>query len=203
MKKQKPVLLIIFLIFYQCFIYFIAKFTPFEMNLLASKIDGAIPFVPWFIFFYVLWYLMLFLVPFTFYKYDSEKFYEYFLSCMISITICGIIYFVFPTFIVRDSININGISTFLVDLIYKMDTPALNCLPSMHCLICFLFIIYCNLSAKIPNRYKYVINALSVLVVLSTLFVKQHILIDVISSLIISILISVVVNKKLKNVFVK
>lgn len=203
MKKSKIILLIFSLIFYQCFIYFITKFTPFEFNVLVSSIDSRIPFVSIFVYFYIGWYLMLFFVPFIFYKHDELNFNKYILATFISITVCGIIYFCFPTLIIREPIAVNNITTFLIDLIYKLDTPALNCLPSMHCLISFLFMIYSTLSKKLPTQYKCFINVFSILVVVSTVLIKQHFIIDVVTALIISIIISVIVNKKIKTVFIK
>ena len=203
MKRSKIILLILCLIFYQCFIYFITKFTPLEFHVLVSSIDSKIPVVPIFIYFYIGWYLMLIFVPFIFYKYDELSFNKYILTTFIGITVCGIIYFVFPTLIVREPFIVNSVTTFLIELIYKLDTPALNCLPSMHCLISFIFMIYCTLSKQIPIKYKVLINVFSTLVVISTVLIKQHFIIDVIMALIISIFISVIVNKKLKTVFIK
>lgn len=203
MKRSKIILLILSLIFYQCFIYFITKFTPFQVNILVGSIDSKIPFAPGFIYFYIGWYLMLFFVPFILYKYDELSFNKYILATFIGISFCGIIYFCFPTLIVRETIVINNITMFLIDLIYKMDTPALNCLPSMHCLISFLFIIYSTLSKQIPIQYKFLISVFSILVVASTVLIKQHFIIDIITALIISIFISLIVNKKIKTVFIK
>ena len=203
MKRRKIILLILYLIFYQCFIYFITKFTPFEFNILVSSVDSQLPFIPGFIYFYIIWYLMLFFVPFILYKYDELNFNKYILTTFIGITVCGIIYFVFPTIIVRESIVVNNITTFLIELIYKLDTPALNCLPSMHCLISFFFMIYCSLCKPLPIKYKFLINIFSILVVISTVLIKQHFIIDVIAALIISIIVSFIINKKIKTVFIK
>ena len=203
MKRSKIILLILYLIFYQCFIYFITKFTPFEFNILVSSIDSQLPFIPSFIYFYIIWYLMLFFVPFILYKYDELNFNKYILTTFIGITVCGIIYFVFPTIIVRESIVVNNVTTFLIELIYKLDTPALNCLPSMHCLISFFFMIYCSLCKPLPIKYKFLINIFSILVVISTVLIKQHFIIDVITALIISIIVSFIINKKIKTVFIK
>lgn len=203
MKRSKIILLILCLIFYQCFVYFITKFTPFDFNILVSSIDSIIPFVPIFIYFYIVWYLMLFIVPFVLYKYDELNFNKYILTTFIGITVCGVVYFCFPTLIIRQHIVVNNITTFLIDLIYKLDTPALNCFPSMHCLISFIFMIYSTLSKRLPRKHKYLINIFSILVVTSTILLKQHFIIDVIMALIISIFISLIVNKKLKTVFIK
>ena len=203
MKRSKIILLILYLIFYQCFIYFITKFTPFEFNILVSSIDSQLPFIPSFIYFYIIWYLMLFFVPFILYKYDELNFNKYILTTFIGITVCGIIYFVFPTIIVRESIVVNNVTTFLIELIYKLDTPALNCLPSMHCLISFFFMIYCSLCKPLPIKYIFLINIFSILVVISSVLIKQHFIIDVITALIISIIVSFIINKKIKTVFIK
>ena len=83
---------------------------------------------------------MLFVVPYLLYKSDEEFFKRYFVSTFISITVAGLIYIFFPTSIVRASINGSGITNFIVKFIYLIDTPVMNCFPSMHCIISFLFI---------------------------------------------------------------
>ena len=138
---------------------------------------------------------MLFIVPYLLYKSDKEIFKKYFVSTFISITIAGLIYILFPTSIVRASINGSGITNFIVKFIYLIDTPVMNCFPSMHCIISFLFIFSVIGCRNLSNKYKWVISILSCLIVISTLLVKQHVVVDVISGFIISSFVYFIVCK--------
>lgn len=192
MKNNRKVIYAIFsLILYQCFIYFISKFTSLNIRTLNSNVDLYIPFVPYFVYLYIFWYIMLLLVPYYIYKYDEKTFKKYFISTCLGITICGIIYIFFPTTVLRPNFRVNNITTFILNTVYMLDTPALNCFPSMHCMICFNFILFSIINKKLPIIYKILIIILSILVILSTIFIKQHVVLDVFSSFIISLVIFV------------
>jgi membrane-associated phospholipid phosphatase len=95
----------------------------------------------------------------------------------------------------RADIEFKSISEYLVNIIYKMDTPVLNCFPSMHCVISFIF-IYVSLTEKNLNiKYKVLLTIWSLLVIVSTLFVKQHVLVDVISAFILSLIVFILASK--------
>jgi len=185
----------IFLTLFQVMVYFITKLllrTPIVLN---NSLDDLFPFCASFIYVYVFWYLLLILVPILYYIYDKDVLKKYTYTNFISVLICGIIFVIIPTTILRPEIDNNNFTLWLLNFIYDMDTPAVNCFPSIHCLICFIFIL-CNIKSKLPNIYKYLINVFSVLIVFSTFFIKQHVIYDALASLIISILVYIFVIKK-------
>ena len=184
-----------FLTIFQATIYFITKLFSMDYYVLNNALDDLFPFVSEFIYLYVFWYILLFAVPYLYYKYDKEALKKYTYINFISVCICSIIFVLFPTTIIRPEINSSGITNSILNMIYSMDVPAVNCFPSIHCLICFIFIL-CNIKSKLPSIYKYLINILSVLIVLSTLLIKQHVIVDALGSLVISILVYIYVTKK-------
>lgn len=179
-------------IIFQSFIYFITKLTPFEYHSLSSNFDNKIPFVNIFVYFYIIWYILIFILPYKIYKHDKDKFKKYLLGTFISSIISGIIYFIYPTIINRPNISIDGLNNFLISVIYFFDTPAVNCLPSMHCLLSFLLIFYIISIKGISNKYKIITSFLLVGVVLSTVFIKQHVIIDIILALLLSVIIFII-----------
>jgi len=199
-KNYKYSILIIVLIIYQSFLYFMSKFTPFKLNIIGSELDNAVPFVPAFIYFYISWYIMLYIVPYIIAKYDKKMFYKYWTTTIIAITVLCFIYLLFPTAVTRPSININSLSSFITNLVYLLDTPGMNCFPSMHCAISFIFIFNVLDSDCVPKKWKITITIWSFLVILSTLFVKQHVIYDVVSSfVIVSAIYKLVLYKKCWN----
>ena len=138
---------------------------------------------------------MLFLVPYIFYKKNPKSFNKYYITTFLCITIGLFIYFFYPTTMYRADIEFKSISEYLVNIIYKMDTPVLNCFPSMHCVISFIF-IYVSLTEKNLNiKYKVLLTIWSLLVIVSTLLVKQHVLVDVISAFILSLIVFILVSR--------
>ena len=185
----------VFLTLSQVIIYFITKLFLNNEFVLNNLLDDQIPFVPYFIYFYISWYILLFLVPMIYMKYDKKTLKKYTYTNFISVLVCGIIFIIFPTTINRPNIEVTSITTWLVNTIYYFDTPAVNCLPSIHSLICFIFIL-CNIRANIKTSYKCIIDILSVLIILSTLFIKQHVIYDVLSAFIVSSITYIIVTKK-------
>ncbi len=193
-NENKKLLLIPLLVAFQSLLYFLCKFGPYNPHLIGSKIDLKIPFIPIFIYLYIFWYLLLFLIPYIFYKNDKESFYRYATCNIICTIISTFVFIVYPTTIIRNNIEVTGITSFIVNFIYKVDTPILNCFPSMHCVLCFLFMF--NIPKNISKIHKFLICFISIMVILSTLFVKQHVIVDVVSAFLISLVVYLVVNNK-------
>lgn len=193
-EDKKGILCIVGVIIVQTFIYFITKLTPFNTNMLSSNFDNKIPFVPGFIYFYVSWYLMLLFFPYLLYKKNKNVFKKYMLSMIIANVIAGFIYFFYPTTMARVNVSGNTLSCVITKIVYFLDTPICNCLPSMHCILCFFYIFYIKDIKNISLLKKIMIILWSILIILSTLFVKQHVIIDVISAFIISSVIYILIN---------
>lgn len=201
----KVILTSILLVAFQSIIFFLTK--PFikEPFVLGSALDNALPYVPHFIWIYVFWYFMLFAVPYYISVKNKVSLYKYITTYIITTIIAGIIFISFPNSVIRAEITGTDIANKLVSFIYKMDTPAINCLPSIHCLFSYLFIL-ATFDAKedTSKLMKIIITILSILVVLSTLFIKQHVIYDAIASLILAITIWIVVDKtNIYNIFGK
>lgn len=197
MKKQdyKIIMLICALVIFETLIYFLPHLSPFNITLLNSNIDNIIPYISQFIYFYILWYALIFLIPFLFYKKNKDTFYKYITSFVITIIFCGIIYFIFPSTVNRPIIENNNFSDILTNIIYKIDNPPLNCFPSGHCIICFYFIFGLNEIKNIKPIYKLGLFIIFVMIILSTLFVQQHVIYDVIGAIMVSIPIWYIVSK--------
>lgn len=196
---RKDFLYIVLPVIIQSILYFIVKFFAFNIHIINSSFDDKLPFIPYFVYPYVLWYLLLVLVPFIIYVYEKDKlkkYDQYFLICsFISI----FIFLVFPTTINRAAIKVNGFSTLIVDIIYRIDTPILNCFPSIHALNSMMWIIFFSKNKKTPLFLRGLIIILSISVILATIFIKQHVIYDLMGSvgvLIVGYLILKIVEKR-------
>ena len=191
----KLLMITIFTIVLNCLIFFLTKLILRTPHLIGCFIDDKIPFVSYYIIIYIAWYVTLVLIPYYIGKKDITTFSKYISSVVISLFVCMLIFLIYPTTIIRADIQTDSIFDKLVKLIYAADSPALNCLPSIHCLFSFAFIFgICNL--KNERWYiKTLVILFSILVCLSTLFIKQHVLYDVIAAFIVFVLSWYIVDK--------
>ena len=151
--------------------------------------ENLIPFVPEMAIFYVfLFFPMLILTLIYFGFLDEEKGYGLGWSIVIMNAIASIIYIIFPvsTYWWRQELLGNKIEgNFFADLMYFYYTheTSFNCLPSMHAgmsTICFFtWYQYYKIDPTFKRKIIAIIAfIIAVGVVLSTLFVKQHYIID-------------------------
>ena len=202
MKKYRFYFIATFSIFAgSALLYFLVKLIIPEYNLIGAPIDNLIPFVPVFIYLYMIWYPFEILSLFFIFKYNKDTYLKTIITLAVSLLIAQIIFLIYPTTINRPIIeSYNNLTEFIVYLTYKSDTPV-NCFPSIHCIICF-HLIYCTLSSsKLPKKYFYTIIIINILIIISTLLVKQHVLYDVIGSLLISSISYYLISKS--NFFIR
>ena len=191
-ENKKIIKTILGLIIFQSILYFIAKFTPFEYHIVNIDLDSYIPFISIFVYPYILWYISLFLVPYLFSKYDKKLYKTYIITIFISLLIAFIVYVLYPTTLIRDTVVVKDLSTFLINLIYEVDTPAINCLPSAHCIVSFVHLYITLIIKGMNKKTKIIIIVQSILVILATVFIKQHVILDVISAFILSLIIFII-----------
>ncbi len=104
---------------------------------------------------------------------------------IISKIIVGIIFLILPTTMLRQDITGTDVMSRAVALIYKVDMPT-NLFPSIHCLesyICMKSAIELKNTGKV---YRISMVIMSILVFLSTLFIKQHIIMDFVGAVIVA-----------------
>lgn len=186
LKENKNRIIILFGVFiFQSLIYFITKLFQNNPVYLNNAIDDRIPFIPSFVVFYVMWYLFLILIPLLILKYNKKVFDKYIVVSIVYAILEGIIFILFPTTMNRQPLVVTDISTWIVDIIYKVDTPVCNLFPSAHCAFSILFIISILDVKEIKKEYKILIIISSLLIILSTVFIKQHVVVDVLGALLI------------------
>ena len=148
---------------------------------LTTSLDQAIPLVPGWMYIYFgcfLFWTVNYIMVARINRNDPDTFYRFVAADMISRLVCGIIFMVFPTTNVRPEVTGTGFSVFLLQFLYGLDQPT-NLFPSIHCLVSWLCFLGIKDQKRIPAWYKGVSFVLAVLVFLSTLFTKQHVLVDV------------------------
>lgn len=197
MKKLelKPIIISISLVVFQSILYALSKvINGSNAALIGGYIDSLIPFNTLAIVPYCIWYFLIFIIPYYYYKEDKELISKYIVSYVLITIIANIIFIVCPTTVNRPTVSGNDIFSIMTKIVFFVDNEPLNCFPSLHCAISFLWIIY-TLSMKNSNKYfKLFITIISILIIISTLFIKQHVFIDMIGGICITSLVVIIIN---------
>lgn len=151
-----------------------------------SVLDAYIPFCEWFFIPYVFWFLYLAAMVVYGCLYDISAFRRYMYFIMISYTITIILYVLFPTCqnlrptsFERDNILVRMIVDF-----YGYDTHT-NVCPSIHVLGSFGVLYGAWHSRHFSSRgWRITLGVVTSVVAISTVFVKQHSIIDVVAAVI-------------------
>ncbi|WP_066496295.1 phosphatase PAP2 family protein [Abyssisolibacter fermentans] len=145
---------------------------------LLTDIDRAVPFLKIFILPYIFWYIYV-LGGLVYLCFKNKKVYYIALASLnIGLIICSVLYYYFQTTVLRPELVDNDILTRLVTFIYNHDQPY-NCFPSTH--VTTTYIVMKGINAiKIYKSFKLLTNIIGILIILSTQFVKQHVILDLI-----------------------
>ncbi|HIW34308.1 MAG TPA: phosphatase PAP2 family protein [Candidatus Paenibacillus intestinavium] len=143
-----------------------------------SWIDTQIPFVKWFIFPYISWMPVLYL-SFIYLAFKNRSLYwRTLLIYNVSVMTCNVVFWFFPTYVPRPDVVSTDLASTLVNFIYQSDAP-LNCFPSVHCLTSYLLFITLKRDLVVRRSVRFFMYTLLWLIIISTVFTKQHALIDV------------------------
>ncbi len=160
-------------------VYFLFNRQHEHVYTLTTLIDKSIPFCSIFIVPYIFWFFNMYSTIIYFMITDKMVYYRILACLFLDAVISYTIFHFYPTVILRPDINGGDFFTYLVSILYKIDKP-FNCFPSMHVsqtVIVTLFIL--NHHRKMLLKYMSIV--ICILIMLSTLFIKQHYFYDVIS----------------------
>jgi membrane-associated phospholipid phosphatase len=150
--------------------------------LVMTWIDSMIPFVPQFIVAYAL-YFPVALLPFFLYWKDYKAYKTMALSLAAVLAIAIIIFLVFQTSITRADVDPQkDIFNWGVWQVYQWDAP-LNALPSLHVAIPTIATLFVYLRNR---KLGLAILPITIAIILSTVFIKQHAILDVLAGLVLA-----------------
>jgi membrane-associated phospholipid phosphatase len=168
----------------------------FRLNFLG---DDFIPFIPEMVIFYIYLFYSMVIISMVYFAFvDSEKGYALAWSLVIINLIADIIYLFFPvsTYVWREQILTNASQyqgNFFAQAVfdyYSTDT-SFNCFPSLHAAVStIIFYAWYRYYKSKPNLKKLSIAIITFIiaagVILSTLFVKQHYILDEIAGILLA-----------------
>nr|WP_312577062.1 phosphatase PAP2 family protein [Sedimentibacter sp.] len=188
----------------QIFIYAILNLLFLIENVLVvgkfniySPIDDMIPFVPIFIVPYFMWFLFIIFTGTYFLLKSKEDLRKTFLSINLCMIIAIIIYKIFPNYqTLRPEVYGTDFFSQWLRLLQISDSSSSVC-PSLHVAISIsLYFGVVNSNCfKNKSGVKIFTLILTILICISTVFIKQHSIIDVAAGLLLSVLVYAYVYK--------
>ena len=171
-----------------CLVYYTTVFVCGNLKHydLTLPIDRAWPFVPEWVFVYFIYCYAFWAVGYCmvahYHPDDKNLVYRFVTADMISRIICLVFFIALPTTNVRPEVLGDSVSEQLVRVLYSVDQPV-NLFPSIHCLVSWMCFIGIRRSKNVPIGVKIWSFVSAVAIILSTQFVKQHYIVDLIGGM--------------------
>jgi membrane-associated phospholipid phosphatase len=152
---------------------------------LVTDLDRQIPFMKSFVIPYLSWYGFL-LVGFLYLAYkDRSMYYKTLFQFIMGLLLCYGVYAIYQTTVPRPELTGSDWLLRMVQWVYRSDQP-FNCFPSTHVLTSYLMMKAYLRSTTIFWPYKIAVTSMSLLIIVSTLLVKQHVLLDIVGAVLVS-----------------
>jgi membrane-associated phospholipid phosphatase len=147
---------------------------------ITSSFDRQIPLIPAWVWIYMGCYIFPFVPLFA--AKDWHRFNRGLIAIVFANVAAFIVYLVFPVAIPRPVLG-TSLSEKALAFIYAIDfNPAVTELPSLH--VTFSWLVYFMCRKQGLSRLKLgLVMTVAILITLSTMFVKQHLIVDVIAGL--------------------
>lgn len=197
-NKYKHGWVLSYFIIYMVWFSYLERTVTKNYHVIHIKLDDMIPFNEWFLIPYLLWFLYILATVSYFFLTSRGDFYKLTAFLFIGMTICLIIYTIWPNGQdLRPNLDALGRDNILIRIIrilYGTDT-ATNVCPSIH--------VFNSIGASIAiiksdklKKYRWVSVGsviLTVLISMSTVFLKQHSVFDVFMGILLSFVMYLVV----------
>lgn len=187
MSTRTKVRYVLLFIIPQLLIYFLLQrlFAVNEYNFLIPP-DNWIPFIPEFIWVYHSLVPVIFFTAIILLK-SRKNFFTCYFACVMAAVLLVAFYILFPSFYPREEISGDSTSMWLVEITRIID-HANNTFPSSH--VTFSWLMYLSAKcSKMAKKFKALVPVYwlwAALVTASTLLLKQHYIVDVVSGIILA-----------------
>ena len=189
-QKYRHALVLLYGLIYMPWFMWLESRSNLPYHVIHVKLDDMIPFVEYFIVPYLLWFVYVAAVfVYLFFK-NRREFYQYCIFLFTGMTLFLIVSTLYPNghLLRPNTFARNNIFTFAVQILYQADT-ATNIFPSLH--------VYNSIAAHraVANSETLAGNRLirggsfmlMVSIILATMFLKQHSVLDVISGILLGL----------------
>lgn len=181
LRKNKQYLIVVVYLFFYSLAFLALERNISNYHIIHVTLDDMIPFCEYFIVPYLLWFPYVLLTIIYLGREDLKEYKKFIYSLGIVSTLFLIISMLFPNgHDLRPIITGDNIFIRMVEALHVVDTPT-NILPSLHVYVSVVCATTLSRNPKIRDKKMVYIfsNVLAILIVLSTMFLKQHSVVDV------------------------
>jgi hypothetical protein len=144
---------------------------------LTTDLDRALPLIKIFIVPYMtLWFFLAFCFVYLCFK-NRKVYYKIMLALVLCYVVAFITYYFFQSTVTRPVVTGNDLFSKMIIFTYNSDEP-FNCFPSIHVITAYLAMKGIN-ATDTRKRIKIPVNVIGFLIIISTEFVKQHVIMDI------------------------
>lgn len=172
-------------IIYMTWFTYLEQRTNVSVHIIHSALDNYIPFIEVFVLPYFIWFPFVGLFGMYFYLKDKREFSKLITNLMLGMTVFLVVSALFPNGhdLRPETFARDNVFTRMVKHLYTIDTPT-NILPSIHVYntLCIYMAVKNSRSFNKKFLWHNITLILSILIIASTVFIKQHTIIDVIAA---------------------
>ena len=185
-KRKKRILILLYFAIYLIFFYLIEHvWTNRHYHVLDLPFDHMIPFIPVFVLPYYLWFVyhVWALLP-PFIDDEPDDYYRTAFALFSGMTVFIVVSIIFPSEqALRPTSLGTDIFSKMVGAIYAADTPT-NIMPSIHVYNALIAnTAICRRSERMGRTWESALSSiLCTLIILATVFIKQHTIVDLIGA---------------------
>lgn len=181
-KKYRHAWVFLYILIYMPWFLYLEKHVRSGYYVIQTEIDKAIPFVEYFIIPYLLWFVFIAAVCLYFFFTDVPGFYRLTTFMFTGMTVFLIISTFFPNgqHLRPVVFERDNMFTDMVKMLYRADTCT-NVFPSLHVFnsLSVCVAVYESETLKKHRIASWSVYILAALIILATMFLKQHSILDV------------------------
>ncbi|MGI6007789.1 MAG: phosphatase PAP2 family protein [Ruminococcus sp.] len=192
-KYKHGFITLIYAIFYMICFYALEQRSDVKFHIIETPLDKRIPFCEYFIVPYIFWFVYMFIAIlfFIFINPNKREYYQMVLSLGTGMTLFLLISYFYPNGLdIRPKHLVHGnITTDVVILLYHHDSPT-NVFPSIHVFNSLAVHTAISKSRMLDQDpwIKWASLILTLAIIASTLFLKQHSILDVIGGAVLALI---------------
>ena len=170
--------------------YYLEQHVTKSFHVIYTPFDDKIPFIEYFVVPYYLWFPFVVVPVLYFFFKDRDEFYKTVKFMIIGMTIFLIFSTIYPNgqMLRPSTFERDNIFVDMVKQLYKVDTPT-NIFPSIHVYnsICVYLAVRTSKHLQESKWIQRGTGILTFLIILSTVFLKQHSILDVFGAFLIAV----------------
>ena len=166
-------------------------------HVVRCALDDLIPFQEFFVIFCCSWFVLIFGYLLFYLLYDTRRFAQLQSFIMITQFVAMAVYIFWPSVqLLRPEVfPRNNFFTWILSIIYAFDTPT-GVTPSLHVAYSLGVVSVCLKDGRASRWWKAFVVVLVVIISLSTAFIKQHSVVDILAALPLGLLAEIIVFGK-------